>query len=171
MKLKKYTDTEIKNIIHLIELNKTPKEISIAVNRNIPGITFLLYAFKAWKKGGKASKSYTPYFKLFNKATSAHSSFNGNAQIIHNTPITNNAPTKEETTPPIDQVYVRMEKAEEEWKNSIIAFIEYEAEKRSKEKVSDMKRRYETELARLQAILIEAQQSSIIGVLKKKFEN
>lgn len=70
----------------------------------------------------------------------------------------------------------RLESAFMTFQGELVGVIEAEAERRAKEKVSvkeqeiaALKKKYETELQNMQALLIEAKESNVVGFLKKQW--
>ena len=67
--------------------------------------------------------------------------------------------------------YEKLDKAQQMMNEALVEIAELEAKKRSEREVAELKEKYEKELQRLQAILVEAKQASVVGMLRKHFGN
>jgi DNA integrity scanning protein DisA with diadenylate cyclase activity len=71
----------------------------------------------------------------------------------------------EQPTSPTDN----LSNAQKNFNQAIVAFIDSEVKRRSESEITALKEKYEKELARMQAILIQAQNSSVVGMIKRKW--
>lgn len=74
-------------------------------------------------------------------------------------------------TEPTTDPYAKLAKGQQMVNEAIIEIAELEANKRSDEKVKELKAKYEKELQRYQAIIAEMKDSSAVGMLRRHFGN
>lgn len=84
---------------------------------------------------------------------------------------TNGHAKTESTIPSTQDRYQELDQAFARWQEALVNFIEDEAQRRSEQKVAELKEKYEKELQKMQTVLFEAKDSSVIGVLRKHFGN
>ncbi len=77
------------------------------------------------------------------------------------------APVPPVTTDP----YEKLERGQQMVNEAIVEIAEFEANKRAEKKVAEVKEKYEKEIQGYQAVLLDAKQSSVIGMLRKHFNN
>lgn len=98
----------------------------------------------------------------FNRLTLPHNRHNSVKRIIDKY-LSNQVVGKRYAT------YAKLEKGQQMVNEAIVEIAEMEASRRAEQKIINPKKKYEDELAKMQAVLIEAQDSSVIGLLRKKF--
>lgn len=148
-----YTDDELKIIFEIVQKGEKARRI----NLHSPGsVDFVKNQLIHWLDGTQPlTKGYEKrFYQLFGT-------------------VDYTKPDKDVVFPSsIQQSQGSLDKLEGAWKafqDALVSCIEEESEKRSQEKVKVLKDSYEKKLQDMQSILVEAQQSSLIGVLKKKF--
>lgn len=67
--------------------------------------------------------------------------------------------------------YERLERAQRMMNEAIVEIAEVEAKERAEIKIADLKKHYEEKLQQYQAVIAAAQNSSVVGLLRKKFGN
>ena len=179
-----YEPLEIAVILYLNSKKLSDKEVSLYADRTKEAIGQLLSKYRAWKAGrGEQISVSVPLAKAFKKAMNVNANDilayvearekgfeRNNVSVIETVEVTKPAEASTD-------VYADLEKADRNFRQAIASFVEAEVERRTQEAIKtkeneiiQLKTSYEQELQRLQAVLVEAKNSSIVGMIKNKWQ-
>lgn len=147
---KHYKDEELAQIIEYFKQGKKTPYISRQMGRPYGGITYLKVQYNKILAGKPTS--YIERFKKFMEPET-------NGQTV--------SYTKSDYSREDD--LVSLERAFANFQEAIASVIEHESDRKAEGKVTELKDKYEKELQRLQAIIVEAERGSIVGTIRRKW--
>ncbi len=161
MKINYYTVDELKILLDdTININQR----SAQTGRTHYAIKRIEYLYREHKKGNYLKTQGLRIYNIFKK----YDAQNSIEEIARETEM----PVKQND---FDR-YKKLEDAFTSLQTALIEFAEDEATRRSKEKILELEaklnektKKYEEELAKMQMILVEAQESSVVSVLRRHF--
>jgi hypothetical protein len=156
MKIKKYTTQEWFTLFKLLDAGETNKAIATQLGRKTTAIVALRYSFRAWKEG---KGRYTMLTHSMQKALN---------EYYKPTPPTNGKASTPSPIIDMQAIATHLKTAEADFIAAIVDMARAQVAEEHKREIADVKRNYEAKLKHYQELLLAAQDSSMVGVIKKR---